>query len=98
MRERDRYLLFRCAKSVVGRTCFSDASGRCQPSPIPLSAGFRFRARQARQCQGSCLSCPGSPARPLVSLNVVELIPVGIPQQLMQTAPCNWAQPPRFPH
>lgn len=101
MTERDRYLLFRCAKSVVDRTCFSDACGCCQPSRIPLSAGFRFRARQARQCQARAsvaLADLAPQLGPWSPWCVLELIPVGIPQQSMQTAPCNWSQPPRFPH
>lgn len=38
----DRYLLLRRAKLVVDRTCFSDASGRCQPSTIPCQQVLGF--------------------------------------------------------
>lgn len=100
MRERDRYLLFRRAKSaVVPASLTLPASQPASPAfAIPLSAGFRFRARQARQCQARAPVALAPQPGPWSPCCVLELIPAGIPQESMQTAPCNWPQPPRFPH
>lgn len=58
VRERDRYLLFRRAKSAVDRTCFSDASGR-QPASQPVCQSS-LRPSPCQQVLGFEPGRPGS--------------------------------------
>lgn len=72
VRERDRYLLFRRAKSAVDRTCFCDASGQpasqssLRPSPCQQVLGFEpgrpGSARLVPQSPWLPSRAPGPPA------------------------------------